>query len=116
MQYSREKYEGEQANLDRAANHDDDPQRYSTEASEIGKFADITYESVRNAFDYLRGRTSEQVKNRLDKLYNEAHTEALELNKQHESLQSDVLAAWSSFVHSVERIQSFESELLGKRK
>jgi hypothetical protein len=114
MQYSREEYEEEQSHLDGAENRGGDKLHFSGKSSELEKFADVTYERVADVLDYLRGKTAEQIRIRLDRLYDEANVEASVFNKQHESLQAEVLLAWSSFARSVERLKSFEAEMLGK--
>jgi hypothetical protein len=113
MRYSKEAYESEQAKLRDAEEHEREVMEGQQSASQAEKLADFTYENVAGVLDYLRGGTARQHRKRINELYESAHAEASDLERQHEALQAEVARTWSSLSRSVERLKHFEAENLG---
>jgi hypothetical protein len=113
MQYSRENFEGTEEQLRDAEMRENNLTREIGNASELEKLADVSYANVVGVLDFLRGRTAEQSKRRLEHLYDKAHDEALERDKQHTALEAQVEKTWFAFAESVNRLKRFESEKLG---
>src|SRR5438552_11262201 len=86
----------------------------SSQASQTEKLADFSYANVAGVLDFLRGNTAQQRGKKLEKLYELAHGEAIEIKNQHEALQKEVAHAWSSLAESVERLKRIEAEKLGR--
>jgi hypothetical protein len=114
MRYSREGYESAEEKLHHSEEHEESIIGRSSKASELAKFADVTYENVARVLDFLRGDTIEQSRKKLTRLYDLAYDEAIELNIRHEALQADVGRAWSQLKESTDHLERFETELLGK--
>lgn len=116
MSYSRESHERVQEELSNAKQKESDQAKEWSEASEIDKIPLTTYQSAINALDYLRGRTDKQIRGKLDRSYDQAHEEALGLEKQHVALEAEVETLLSQFKESVDRLRRFESEMLKKEQ
>jgi hypothetical protein len=114
MRYSKEGYEDTEAKLRDSEDREKSKTERIESSSELAKFADVTYENVAHVLEFLRGNTIEQNNRKLTKLHDRAYGEAVELNTRHEALQADVSRAWSHLKQSVDRLERFEAELLGK--
>jgi hypothetical protein len=112
MRYSKEAYGSEQAKLRDAEEQERELMKGQQSASQAERLADFTYANVAGVLDYLRGDTARQHQKKIDDLYESAHAEASDLERQHEALQAEVAQAWSSLSRSVERLKRFESEKL----
>lgn len=113
MRYSKEAYQSEEAKLHDAEKHERDVTDGQQSASQAEKLADFTYANVAGVLDYLRRDTARQHREKINELYESAHAEASDLERQHEALQAEVARAWSSLSRSVERLKRFEAENLG---
>jgi hypothetical protein len=114
MRYSREGYENAEEKLHDSEDREKSRADRSEQASELAKFADVSYENVANVLDFLRGDTVEQSKKKLTRLYDQAYDDAIELNTRHEALEAEASRAWSQFEQSIDRLERFEAELLSK--
>jgi hypothetical protein len=114
MRYSKGAYEGEQSELHQAQDREQEIINNSGKASEAENFADLTYANVAGVLEFLRGNTAQQHQRKLEKLYELAHGEAIELENQHKSLENEAVRTWSSFVRAVERLKRFETEKLSR--
>jgi hypothetical protein len=87
MRYSRENFDGAEEQVREAETREKKLIRDFGNTSELEKLADVSYANVAGVLDFLRGRTGEQRRQKLEHLYNKAHDEALALEKQRAELE-----------------------------
>src|SRR5258708_36112603 len=111
-EYNRENYEHTQAELtdaeQRERNRVDD--LLSTPTWE--KLPVITYQAANEVLEYFRGKTLEQVTQRLRRLETQAQGEAVEINHQYQSLVLEVELGASALARAMQRLKEFETKVL----